>query len=219
MIKKLLLIGVFIAFNSCGNENKVTPDSSEIDRQISALPYFNSADFTPQWNTPIHKIPPFSFLDQNGDTISNATYKGHIYVANFFFTICPGICPKLTENMSSLQEFYQNDDAIMLLSHTVMPWVDTVEELKKYSIRKGVNAEKWHLVTGDKTELYTIARDGYFADEDFTKTTDVDDFIHTENFILVDKKGYIRGVYNGTIALDIKRLMRHIDILKNEDIQ
>jgi len=217
MIKKLLFIGVFIVFNSCGNKNKATPDSSQIDRQIRTLPYFNSADFTPQWNTPVHKIPPFSFLDQNGDTISNEIYEGHIYVANFFFTICPGICPKLTENMNVLQEVYENDDDIMLLSHTVMPWVDTVEELKKYSIRKEVNAKKWHLVTGDKTELYTHARNGYFADDDFTKTTNLDDFIHTENFILVDKKGYIRGVYNGTIALDIKRLIRHIDILKNED--
>ncbi|MFI8604418.1 SCO family protein [Cellulophaga baltica] len=213
----VLILSLFLVLSSCKNEKKINTDSLKNGKQISALPYFNTADFTPQWNTPIHKIPSFSFLDQNGDTITNATYKGHIYVANFFFTICPGICPKLTENMSSLQEVYQNDDAIILLSHTVMPWVDTVEELKKYSRIKNVDAKKWHLVTGDKTELYTIARDGYFADDDFTKTTDVDDFIHTENFILVDKSGYIRGVYNGTIALDIKRLIRHIDILKNED--
>jgi len=101
-------------------------------------------------------------------------------------------------------------------SHTVMPWVDTVDKLKEYEDENEINSRKWHLVTGDKDELYDIARNGYFADEDFKKTQDKSDFIHTENFILIDKEGYIRGVYNGTIAVDVLRLMRHIEILQRE---
>jgi protein SCO1/2 len=118
--------------------------------------------------------------------------------------------------MNILQEAYKDIDAVLLLSHTVMPWVDTVEKLKTYAINNNVHSKKWNLVTGDKDELYTIARNGYFADEDFKKTQDESEFIHTENFILVDKEGYIRGVYNGTIELDLQRLMRHIKLLQKE---
>lgn len=118
--------------------------------------------------------------------------------------------------MSILQDHYKTESDIMLLSHTVMPWVDDVDKLKAYEIENDINSNKWNLVTGHKDDLYNIARLGYFADEDFVKTQDEDEFIHTENFILVDKQGYIRGVYNGTIELDIKRLIRHIDILKKE---
>ena len=118
--------------------------------------------------------------------------------------------------MAAIQDFYKTDSDIMLLSHSVMPLVDTVEKLKEYAIKNEIDNLKWNLVTGNKDALYDIARNGYFADEDFKKTGDVDEFIHTENFILVDKEGYIRGVYNGTIEIEIERLKRHIEILKNE---
>jgi protein SCO1/2 len=183
---------------------------------VTELPYFDSADFTPRWEKPEHKIPKFSFINQNGETVTNKDYYGSIYIADFFFTTCPGICPKLEKNMSLLQEYYKNEDAIKLLSHTVMPWVDDVVKLKKYEEHNNINAQKWNLVTGDRDALYNIARNGYFADEYFVKTKDESEFIHTENFILVDKEGYIRGVYNGTIELDVKRLIRHIDILRKE---
>lgn len=184
--------------------------------QVETLPYFNTQDFTPTWSKGIHKIPPFSLQNQEGDTITNATFDDKIYVANFFFTICPSICPRLTESMHTLQEQYANDNAIQLLSHSVMPWYDTVEVLAEYAEKHKVDATKWNLVTGSKDEIYNLARNGYFADEDFGKTLDEANFIHTENFILVDKQGYIRGVYNGTIPFDMKRLARHIALLKNE---
>ncbi|MDD7884856.1 SCO family protein [Flavivirga sp. 57AJ16] len=183
---------------------------------ITQLPYFNSTDFTPEWGKATHKIPEFSFINQNGETVTNKTYKSKIYIANFFFTSCPGICPKLTKNMSHLQESYKNDKDIMLLSHTVMPWKDSVAVLKDYATKNNVDVTKWHLVTGDKDALYHIARTGYFADEDFIKTQDESNFIHTENFILIDKQGYIRGVYNGTLEIDVDRLKRHIGILRKE---
>lgn len=208
-MKYAILITFVFIITSCKNKQA---ESNEIVQ----LPYFNSSDFTPEWHQAVHKIPMFSFINQNGETVTNNTYKNKIYIADFFFTNCPGICPKLTENMGSLQEAYKNDHDIMLLSHTVMPWKDSVSVLKDYAQKNNINAVKWHLVTGDKDALYNIARTGYFADEDFIKTQDANDFIHTENFILIDKQGYIRGVYNGTLEVDVDRLKRHISILKKE---
>lgn len=184
--------------------------------KVTRLPYFNSADFTPNWEEAIHRIPEFSFTNQNGEVVTNQTFEGKIYIADFFFTSCPGICPKLTKNMASIQETYKNDEDIMLLSHTVMPWRDSVPTLNEYAANNNVDVNKWQLVTGDKDELYAMARNGYFADEDFTKTQIESDFIHTENFVLVDKKGHIRGVYNGTLPIDVERLYRHIEILREE---
>ncbi len=203
----LLLLVIFL--NSCKNEKKQV----ELTHN-QTLPYFNSAEFTPQWQTPKHKIPEFAFIDQNGNEVGNTTFEGKIYVADFFFTSCPGICPKLTKNMGLVLETYKNDPDIMLLSHTVMPWRDSVPLLKTYAEKHGVDHNKWRLVTGDKDALYDIARTGYFADEDFSKTQDKDNFIHTENFILVDGNGFIRGVYNGTLPIEVERLKRHIEILK-----
>jgi len=207
-MKYALVILILILCFSC--KEKHTEES------VSSLPYFNSAEFTPEWNTPKHKIPEFSFINQDGETVTNATFKNKIYIADFFFTSCSGICPKLTKNMASLQEAYKNDDTIKLLSHTVMPWKDSVSVIKDYGLKHNVNSNKWHIVTGDKGALYSIARTGYFADEDFIKTQDENNFIHTENFVLVDKQGFIRGVYNGTLEIDVERLKRHIKILKQE---
>jgi protein SCO1/2 len=208
-MKYITLVIMFLTLLACIGER-------EDVGQVARLPYFNSADFTPNWDEATHKIPKFSFTNQNGETVTNKTYKGKIYIADFFFTSCPGICPKLTKNMGKIQETYKGDNDVMLLSHTVMPWRDSVPILKAYAQRHKVDDTKWHLVTGNKDVLYDMARTGYFADEDFVKTQDESDFIHTENFILVDKKGYIRGVYNGTLPVDVERLYRHIDILKSE---
>lgn len=216
MASKISIILLIVCFYSCNTNRKDKKMEIADAVRVYKLPYFNSSEFSPEWNTATHKIPNFSFKNQNGELITNDNYRGKIYVADFFFTSCPGICPKLTKNMKNLQESYHDDDNIMLLSHTVMPWKDTVELLKTYEIENGVDSKKWNLVTGEKDALYNIARNGYFADEDFKKTQDESEFIHTENFILVDTKGYIRGVYNGTIKLDIQRLKRHIEILKNE---
>lgn len=208
-MKHLVLLVIVISLLACKSEKTETG-------MVDKLPYFNSSDFTPEWVKGNHKIPMFSFTNQNGKAITNKTYEGKIYIADFFFTSCPGICPKLTKNMNMLQEAYINDEDILLISHSVMPWKDSVPLLKDYAIKNQVIDSKWNLVTGDKNALYDIARNGYFADEDFKKTQDESDFIHTENFILVDKEGYIRGVYNGTLEIDIERLKRHITILKKE---
>lgn len=210
-----IFLGLFLLVFACKQAKKV-------DKTVT-LPFFNSAEFTPEWiakDAPayknIHTIPKFSFVNQDGEEVTNKTYENKIYVADFFFVTCPGICPVLKSNMSKLQEKYKNDDNVLLLSHTVMPVKDSVPVLKEYATEHNILSNKWNLVTGNKKEIYNIARQGYFADEDFAKTQDEDAFIHTENFVLIDKKGRIRGVYNGTLNLDIQRLIRHIELLKFE---
>lgn len=214
-LKILFIASIFIMFFSCYNQISID--------KTKTLPFYNSEEFTPQWisqsdpnYTKIHTIASFEFTNQNGKKISNKELEGKIYIADFFFTTCPSICPILAKNMGSLQEIYKEDENILLLSHSVMPWVDSVSKIKEYALEQKVIDTKWHLVTGDRESIYNIARNSYFADEDYKKTKDELEFIHTENFILVDKKGRIRGVYNGTLALDIQRLQRHIELLKLE---
>lgn len=211
-----IIIFSLLIFISCKPENKVDKENT--------LPFFNSAIFTPEWideNSPkynnIHTIPDFKLINQDGKRITKKDYEGKIYVADFFFVTCPGICPILEKNMSKLQEHFKNDGNVMLLSHTVMPVKDSVPVLKQYAIENEIDSSKWNLVTGDKEQIYNLARKAYFADEDFVKTKDEDAFIHTENFVLIDGKGRIRGVYNGTLALDTKRLIRHIEMLQKEN--
>lgn len=211
-------IALYLVLISCISCNKET-----IVNKSVTLPFYSTADFTPQWIAPsskeyksIHKIAQFGLTNQDGETISKKDVDGKIYVADFFFTTCPSICPILAENMSTIQEAYINDDEILLLSHSVMSWVDSVAILKEYAANKNIISGKWHLLTGERDAIYDLARTSYFADEDFVKTQDKDEFIHTENVVLVDKKGRIRGVYNGTLSLEMNRLMRHIELLKKE---
>ena len=215
-VSSLIIIFTLIIFSFCKTKKEVNEELS--------LPFFNSAEFTPQWihkedaaYKNIHQVPDFSLVNQEGKKVTRKTYEGKIYVADFFFVTCPGICPILEKNMSKLQEKFKDDNEILLLSHTVMPTKDSVSVLKQYAIDNNIDSQKWNLVTGDKKQIYNLARKGYFADEDFVKTQDENAFIHTENFILIDKKGRIRGVYNGTLTLDTERLIKHIEILKKED--
>ena len=162
-----------------------------------------------------HKISDFELINQNGQKITQEFYSNKIYVADFFFTTCQDICPIMTKNMYRLQEELKNDNDILFLSHTVIPEVDTVQQLKKYSIENKVNDSKWNLVTGDKKQIYDLARKSYLAVED-TEYGEFD-MIHTENFMLIDKKSQIRGFYDGTDDLEIDRLLSDIEILKKID--
>lgn len=154
-------------------------------------------DTTVQYIARDHKIADFAFVNQNGDTITQDDYKGKIYVADFFFTTCPTICPIMTTNMVWLQNQIKDNPKVMLLSHSVTPDIDSVPVLKEYAKKKGVIDSKWNLVTGDKKDIYYIARKSYLAVKT-ANTSELYDMVHTENFILVDQKGRIRGFYNGT---------------------
>ncbi len=162
-----------------------------------------------------HTIADFSLTNQNGKQITQDNYKDKIYVADFFFTTCQSICPIMTGHMFDIQKEILNDDDVMLLSYTVTPEIDSVQQLKRYATEKGVVDKKWNLVTGDKKQIYDLARKSYMA----VKTVgngDQYDMIHTENFMLIDKKKQIRGYYDGTNPEDIDRLLKDIKILKKE---
>lgn len=160
-----------------------------------------------------HTIADFKLVNQNGDSITQQDYEDKIYVADFFFTTCLTICPIMTKNMAGLQENILDMDDVLLLSHSVTPKIDSVPRLKEYAIEKGVIDSKWNLVTGDKKQIYDLARKSYLAVK-----TDGDggpfDMIHTENFILIDKEKRIRGYYDGTNKEDVEKLLKDIRILK-----
>ena len=161
-----------------------------------------------------HKIKDFSMKNQNGETITQEFYNDKIYVADFFFTTCPTICPIMTENMGYIQEKIKNDSDILLLSFSVTPEIDSVEQLKKYALEKNVIDSKWNLVTGNKKDIYKLARTSYLV----AKTNGDGgkyDMIHTENFVLVDKEKRIRGFYDGTNSKEMDQLLNDIKILKN----
>ncbi len=172
-------------------------------------------DSTIQHVSKYHKIADFNLVNQNGKTITQDDYQGKIYVADFFFTTCQTICPLMTDHMLQIQHATIDDSDVMLLSHSVTPQIDSVAQLKAYAIDKGVNDNKWNLVTGDKKQIYKLARKSYMAVKS-DGTGDEYDMIHTENFMLIDKKKQIRGYYDGTKTEDIERLLQDIAILKQE---
>ncbi|PQV49403.1 protein SCO1/2 [Jejuia pallidilutea] len=172
-------------------------------------------DSTIQYKKKYHKIADFSLVNQNGDTVTQNTYKNKIYVADFFFTTCQTICPIMTSHMAEIQKEIMDDEEVMLLSHSVTPEIDSVAQLKRYATKKGVIDKKWNLVTGDKKEIYKLARKSYLAVKDNGDGGPFD-MIHTENFMLIDKKRQIRGFYDGTNAEDIEKLIDDIAILKEE---
>ncbi|MDG2074217.1 MAG: SCO family protein, partial [Polaribacter sp.] len=162
-----------------------------------------------------HTIADFRLTNQNGETITNDSYKGKIYIADFFFTRCQTICIAMAYNMSELQEFYKDDNDIMFLSHSVTPVMDSVPVLKEYALRKGVIDGKWNVTTGSKKHIYELARKSYFAVID-EGNGDENDWIHTEQFVLVDKDRRIRGYYDGTEKEDMKKVIADIALLKEE---
>jgi protein SCO1/2 len=162
-----------------------------------------------------HKISDFSLTNQNGETVTQSKYDNKIYVADFFFTTCQSICPIMTKNMKDIQDKLIKDSEVLLLSHTVFPEIDSVEVLKKYAVENQVIDSKWDLVTGDKKEIYDLARKSYLAAKD--NSFGEYEMIHTENFVLIDKKKQIRGFYDGTNKEEIDRLYKDIKILKNSN--
>ncbi|MFH6770459.1 SCO family protein [Gaetbulibacter aestuarii] len=172
-------------------------------------------DTTMQYQKKYHKIADFSLTNQNGKTITQDNYKNKIYVADFFFTTCQSICPVMTDQMVRVQNSILNDSQVMLLSHSVTPDIDTVAQLKRYAIEKGVNDKKWNLVTGDKKQIYDLARKSYLAVKD-NPFAGKYDMIHTENFVLVDKKRQIRGFYDGTNPEEVDQLIKDIKHLEKE---
>lgn len=206
-MKNYFYILFFLVIASCNSNEK-------------RLPFYDTPDFTPKWEMPnsktFHQIRPFKLINQENKTFTEKDIEGKICVTDFFFTTCAGICPKMTNSMADLQKEFMNDDNILLLSHSVTPNKDSVSVLKQYAKDKKVDFKRWKLLTGDKNEIYDLGRKYYFVEEDEGIKKNNDIFLHTENFILIDKQRHIRGIYNGLNPNSIQNLIREIKILKVE---
>jgi len=206
-----LWLGSFLVF-SCYDEKSSTV----------ALPYYNEPDFTPifienksEVQTKIsHKIGDFSFFNEDSVKVSHQNIEGKIHVANFIFTSCGSICPTMTKNMKMVSDSLKNE--VVLLSYSVTPWIDKPSVLKKFKAKNNIKNPNWHFLTGNRTAIYQLARQSYFAEEDIGFSKDSTEFLHTEHFILVDKFKRIRGVYNGTLTLEMLQLIDDIKTLKAE---
>ncbi len=216
-MKKYSILFLVCILLSCKEETKVKTS------RVATLPYYSEASFTPHWLYKgdeelknFHKIPSFSLVNQDGKKVTEKTFEDKIYITDFFFTTCPGICPKMTANMSVLQDEFINDDEVLLLSHSVTPETDSIQVLKDYAEAKEVVSAKWHLVTGERKTIYDLGRKSYFVEENLGEEKTEDDFLHTENFVLIDKDKHIRGIYNGLNKTAVQQLITDVKTLKNE---
>ena len=206
VIKLLLLLAVAVAFVAGGYmayNKKGAPVS---------LPYFGPSGKDSTARATYYQVPSFQFTNQLGDTTSYRDFSNSIYVTDFFFTTCGGICPIMTKQMLRVYKEYEGESRVKFLSHTVDPETDTPEVLKAYADERGINHAKWHFVTGNVDALYTMARKAYFIDDPTSPGYD-EDFVHTENLALVDHNRHIRGYYNGIDSADVTRLIRDVRIL------
>tara|TARA_R110000751_G_scaffold307898_2_gene434382 strand:+ start:166478 stop:167128 length:651 start_codon:yes stop_codon:yes gene_type:complete len=188
-----------------------------------SLPFYNSKEFTPHWIEPtsaklenFHQIPSFSFVDQDGKNVTEKSFENKIYVAGFFFSTCPGICPMIRSKLAKVQETFVEDPEVKILQHSIRPTTDTVEILKAYADEHDIKSGKWHVVTGDKDAIYKLAKTAYFASDDLGNIQNTNDFLHTESILLIDKNRHIRGIYNGLNSASMAYLIADIENLKTE---
>ena len=209
-LKRFLICSFLFFFLFSCNRNEVE------------LPYYNSPRFDPIFlnqNESIekvvsHKIEDFVLINEKGNYFGSENLIGKIHVANFIFTSCTHICPKMTTNMGLVEKEFENNPEINLVSFSVTPWLDTPDVLNRYKKEFTLNSNNWHFLTGKKSEIYTVARKSYFAEEEIGFTKDSTDFLHTEHFLLIDPQLRIRGIYNGTLGLEIEQLIKDINLLK-----
>ena len=208
-----LLLSSFLIF-SCNEKSKDTID----------MPYYNSPDFEPFFiknkskvsKKITHKIDSFSFLNQDSISVTQFVFENKIHVANFIFTSCGSICPIMTSNFKIVGDKFKTDTTIVMLSYSVTPWIDKPYVLKKYMKKNGITNTNWHFLTGDRASIYKLARQSYFAEENIGFSKDSTEFLHTEHVILVDKAKRIRGIYNGTLRLEMQHLVEDIKSLQGE---
>lgn len=223
---KLFLNSLFIV--SCilsitaGCSSTTSKEVGEKTSRVEKLPFYQEATYTPQWLDPkkvsddFHRIPSFRLVNQEGNLITESSMDGKVTIVDFFFTSCLGICPKMTSNMKLVQDAFLEDEEVVILSHSVTPEYDSVSILKEYSTDKEIIKKEWYLLTGDRSVIYDLGRNWYFVEEDMGLEKDPEDFIHTENFVLVDQKRRIRGIYNGLNKSSVRQLIADIKTLSTE---
>ena len=213
-IALIFVVGVFVAYYF--SKPKEEP-----------LPIINPTDLHEEMVDPEllrigqgHTVGAFSFLDQNGQTITDQTVKGKVYVVEYFFTTCGTICPKMNKQMQRVQKAFSKDSRVKILSFTVDPETDTVEQMKRYATQHVADDQQWHFLTGSKKELYNLARRSFFVLKPAEAENQGDvgsDFIHTNNFVLVDQRMRIRGYYDGTATDEVDKLIRDMNRLLEEN--
>jgi protein SCO1/2 len=171
------------------------------------LPYYNSAELTPEWRAPSHRIGEFDLIDQVGRRVTATDVAGKVYVASFFFTSCKELCPKLRTNLTRVQQTFASDGRVLILSHAVVPEADSVSVLARYARVNHIRPDKWLLLRGDRAQVKHLAQAAYFVDLDDRTGLATDNLMHTEVLVLVDGAGHIRGVYDGTLAYEVSRLI------------
>ncbi|MFK7931113.1 MAG: SCO family protein [Myxococcota bacterium] len=196
--------------------------ATSADRRVDTLPFYQDATFAPQWLEPgavpadFHQIPAFRLTNHRGESVDESLLDGKISVVDFFFTTCRGICPKLRKSMVRVDAAMEADADVVLLSHSVMPSKDTVEVLSDYAQTNGITSKRWHLLTGDRDQIYALGRSSYFVEDDQGEVVDKVDFLHTESMILLDGRRRIRGVYNGVNAASVDQLILDAKALLTE---
>lgn len=214
----IILIAVFAV--ACNSDKQ----QSDVEGALGVeLPYYEESTFTPRWfankeEVPesFHKIPEFQVYNQLGDTVTADVFDDKITIVNFFFTTCPGICPKMMANMDLVQEELSEDKGLQLLSYSVTPDMDGVSELNAYAEKNGISSENWYLLTGERQVIYELGRNQFFVEEDMGLQKSPDDFLHTENILLIDNERHIRGIYNGLNKTAIKQLLTDAKLLRDE---
>jgi protein SCO1 len=166
-------------------------------------------------DTIYHTVQDFNFINQDGKAVTQKDLDGSVYVTDFFFTTCHSICPVMSTQMERVYNHFKGNPEVKFLSHTVDPEIDTVQQLKSYALKHNADSGQWIFVTGDKKQLYELARTGYFLDAQ-EGDGGPDDFIHTQNFALIDKDKKIRGYYDGIDSSDVDQLIKDIDLLLKE---
>ena len=212
MLKTVLTYSLVFLIVSCQNK-----------KHTNVLPYYNTANFDPHFLSSDqaekqinHRIADFKMTDQYGHTFTQKDIEGKIHIANFFFTSCGSICPKMTNNLIAIQDIIKKEDDIVLLSYSVTPWKDSIPVLKEFAKEYHITSPNWHLLTGKKEAIYNLARKSYFAEENLGFSKDTSEFLHTEHILLIDKNKKIRGIYNATLELEIQQLIKDIHLLKEE---
>lgn len=208
IVPALLCLGLYYIFVH-------KPFAEKNSATFKTLPYFGPREVRGPGDTLYHTIPPFSFINQDGEVFTDKDLEGKIYVADFFFVSCKTICPKMTASLFVAQDKLKHIKDFSILSHTVDPESDSVPVLKDYAMKVHALPGRWNFVTGDKKAIYDIARHGYYITA-LKGDGGPDDFIHSENFILVDKEKHIRGIYDGTKVSDIERLVDEVTVLETQ---
>lgn len=211
-MNKLLFLFTNLLFLACSSKEK------------SIIPFYTTPDFTPHFLTEMqaekliqHRVEDFNLLNQEGIRFSSKALKGKIYVTNFIFTKCGKICPELTAQMKRIEKAYHLNPEVQLISMTVTPWIDDAKTLQAFGKKHQISVHNWQLLTGPKEQIYHLARKSFFAEESLGFNKDASEFLHTEHLILVDQKGRIRGIYNGTLPLEAMQCIEDIDVLLKEN--